>query len=273
MIQKLGIGWSVGYFSDKLLGSVELWAEVGTVDYHWYDSTPHAIVVLPPPSSPADKARAFAEPILAAISDRPPDYADDFSDPGSGWDVRAEQGIEIGYADGEYFALNTPDDAKGTCSAGWSSVLTDLSDFVLDIDGRFVSGQDGLWYIELRAWGDEATWGLYEIMVDPRGLVHFGRQGPTAHGQPGAGLELIAVEAPFLGQGYETNHFQLVARGPQFALRINGEWAGFATDPHYTQRFASGGTGLKVCRQGDSPLRVQWDNLKIWDISDRSCLA
>jgi len=38
-----------------------------------------------PLSPQAEQARAFAEPILAAIANRLPDFEDDFSTPGSGW--------------------------------------------------------------------------------------------------------------------------------------------------------------------------------------------
>src|SRR5574341_674292 len=52
----------------------------------------------------AAQARAFAEPILAAIANRPPDYQDDFSDSKSGWPsatyAAGERPGEIGYKDG-----------------------------------------------------------------------------------------------------------------------------------------------------------------------------
>jgi hypothetical protein len=66
---------------DAFIGNVE-----DVVNEVWFNQrSGEASAPTPTPDSPADQARAFAEPILAAIADRPPDYEDDFGDPTSGW--------------------------------------------------------------------------------------------------------------------------------------------------------------------------------------------
>jgi hypothetical protein len=92
-------------------------------------------------------------PILAAIADRPPDYVDDFSDPGSGWYVGTrtteetggwETG-EAGYEDGEYFIVVDSGSAPGEggknaiCMTGDWSWLPTFPDLVPEVDVRFVS--------------------------------------------------------------------------------------------------------------------------------------
>ncbi|RMD60916.1 hypothetical protein D6833_08940, partial [Candidatus Parcubacteria bacterium] len=107
----------------------------------------------PVPGSMADQARAFAEPILQAIADRPPDFEDDFSNPGSGWDI-GERGPseddweygETGYTDGEYFIAANP----GYCREARPHLWPEFSDLVLEIDGRFTSGDADVWQVHLR---------------------------------------------------------------------------------------------------------------------------
>jgi len=65
----------------------------------------------PTPTPQTNQARAFAEPILAAIQDRTPDFEDDFSTSGRGWQlsgsyVRIENGnLEISVPEGETYAV------------------------------------------------------------------------------------------------------------------------------------------------------------------------
>jgi hypothetical protein len=63
--------------------------------------------------------------------------------------------------------------------------------------------------------------------------------------------------------GYETNHLQIVVKGSQIAVFVNGKAGGFATDPLDGGRIA-----FSVCNFADTSLEARWDNLKIWDITD-----
>jgi hypothetical protein len=214
----------------------------------------------PAPVSPAEQVRAFAEPILAAIAEHPPDYADDFSDPGSGWSLRQSTEGEAGYEDGEYVAVAAP----GYTSGGESSLLPEFSDFVLEIDARFVSGDDGNWGLTLRRRWENQTVG-YGVMFRFSGEVEINRRGVGEK----RWTTLTSIRKPFIKPGYETNHLQIIAKGAQIALAVNGEWATLVTDPGYTTQLEEGTIRLDAGNDGGgTPLRVQWDNLKIWDISD-----
>jgi len=216
-----------------------------------------------PRPSVADQVRAFAEPILAAIADRPPDYKDDFSDPGSGWSLRRSTEGEAGYEDGEYVAVAAP----GYASGGDSSLLPELSDVVLEIDVRFVSGDDGNWAVGLRRRWENQTVG-YGVMVRPsRQEVEINRRGVGEKWW----TTLTSVRKPFIKPGYETNHLQIIAKGPQIAVAVNGEWATLVADPGYTTQLEKGRIRLDAGNEdGGAPLRVHFDNLKIWIISDLS---
>jgi hypothetical protein len=211
-----------------------------------------------PASSPrAEQARAFAEPLLAARAGRSPDYQDDFSDPGSGWDVGTEyRGGERGYLDGEYFIGVGP----SICSDGHLATRPEFSDFVLEIDGRFVSTGKGDWQVYVRSWHDQATGadGGYNVWVETNGKVNISRRDNTLM------TNIFEPETPVAKPGLATNNLQIIAKGPQIVALVNGELAAFAND---RQPFEKGTVYLTACNHGDTPLQAQWDNLKIWDIS------
>jgi hypothetical protein len=230
----------------------------------------------------ADQARTFAEPILAAIADRPPDYWDDFSDPASGWERGAfvadgwEQG-ERGYVDGEYFVSAVPvklrpqePDRPPTCASGMPSGLRHFSDMVFEIEGRFVEVQDGDWQVQFHRPSSEAD-NTYTVSFGPEGagnVFSYVNMWGYVHGEKW-GNDLYMRGFP-VRMGLETNRLQIVAAGPQIALYVNGEPALFTTDPDFDERYASGEFSLVICNFADTSLEVRWDNLKIWDISDLS---
>ena len=70
-------------------------------------------------------------------------------------------------------------------------------------------------------------------------------------------------------RGLETNHLQIIAQGPQIAVYVNGEPSWFV----YDESLSTGRINLRVYKgmtDSDTPLRVHFDNLKVWDISDLS---
>lgn len=200
------------------------------------------------------QARAFAGPILAAIEDRPPDFEDDFSNPGSGWQIgtRAlqeanQESGEQGYAGGEYFV----ETAAAHCNSGGSIALPKVRDLVLEVDGRLMAVQDGDWQVHVR--------NEYAISIELGGMVILGGN------EQGEAVSLFKYQGPFIRGGVQADHLQIIARGPQLAVFVNGQLAGYLEDP---QRAREGDISFAVCSPGDAPLRAQWDDLKIWDISD-----
>jgi hypothetical protein len=60
---------------------------------------------------------------------------------------------------------------------------------------------------------------------------------------------------------------QIILKGTEIAVAINGKWQVLATDLYYTTD-AGRRMRLEVINSGALPLEVRWDNLKIWDITD-----
>jgi len=217
-----------------------------------------------PTLSPADQARAFTEPILAAITDRPPDYEDDFSYPGSGWPIGSTfDGDEWGYEDDAYFISAAIFVEQGSIGAVPDRAPW-FSDFVLEVDTRFVSGEWGFWYVIFRdspGTTEQPTSAHYGVGFYPDGAFTIWKNVGGTH------IELLEPGeiALTFKRGFEkTNHLTIVAQGPQLVVYMNGEPFWYAYDESSSGGTISLGEGNET---EDIPLRVHFDNIKVWDIS------
>jgi hypothetical protein len=220
--------------------------------------TPTPTQTYTPTPSPAQRARAFAEPILASIADRPPDYQDDFSNPGSGWGTGTSDEGQGGYKDGRYFVLAKPNAGFATLGDPW------FADFVLEVDVHHVSGEgteDG-WFVILRDWREPSTspHGFYALKGQPNdGLSHLRMHNRTKD----TTTELFGHLRPRINGAYSTTHVLVVLKGPWIAVYFNGSPAGIGYDETYRQ----GKVGMGAGSESGTPIEVHFDNLKIWDIS------
>ena len=147
----------------------------------------------------AEQARAFAEPILAAIADRPPDFEDDFSTADKGWITDNNCGQ---IADGRLRATILTAD-QTTC--GIHNAILGVTNFVFEIDLTQLSTE-----VQGRAvvqWRHTAA-GFYGVFVDV----------------PGQRWMLQAEHFPDASQewnGPSSGRIRVVGRGNQFAVYIN----------------------------------------------------
>jgi serine/threonine protein kinase len=208
-----------------------------------------------PHPSASDQARAFAQSILTGIGDRPPDYEDSFDDPGSGWTLLKTSDAEAGYQDGEYVITIASSDYSMYAD---SAALPTFADFALEVDGQFAAGDIGYWGTSWQ-WGDAQVTGvLIPLLAGPVQMVHCEGADCSSLGD---------IRNPALNPVGETNHLQIIAKGSEIAIAINGEWQVLATDLYYTAD-AGRRIRLEVLNSAASPLEVRWDNLKLWDITD-----
>jgi len=135
---------------------------------------------------------------------------------------------------------------------------------VLEVEGRFVSGQTGDWALHFRTWRYDLTNedGKYAVVVHSDGHIdvfRFESENESLLGSVSSGVK----------SGTETNSLRLIAVGPEIALYANGEPIFYVSDAGFSDRFRSGDMLLVVCnKQGTIPIRVQFDNLEIWEIAD-----
>jgi tetratricopeptide (TPR) repeat protein len=202
----------------------------------------------------SEKIRLFSDPILAAIANKTPDYRDDFIDPKSGWPNEFNGSInEKGYKDGAYFISNFQAEKGGDCngSAPFSSPV--FTDFVLEVDLRFINQGNGAAHVLFRS----NNTSHYGVNLSPEGRLWFHKNVNGIH------VALPQTEIPISSfrSGEAFNHLTLIARGNQMAAYINGEPVSILTDSSSSQ----GTFLLGVC--SDTALQVLFDNLKVWDVS------
>ncbi len=208
-------------------------------------------------------ARDFGEPILAAIAARPPDYEDDFSDQTSGWPVGWYDGTDKWNYDGGAYWFIASYLPQGDCCLG-SAMPGDhiFSDFVLQVDTRFVSGTQGIVLVLFR--NDRRSGPpipAYGVRVSSEGDVMLHKNLTGEH------INLLSVHAPALHQGFggEANRITLVVRGDTIAVFANGEAVCLLVDELLSEGDISLGAEN---RQSDTTLEVSFDNLRVWDISN-----
>jgi serine/threonine protein kinase len=207
---------------------------------------------------------AFVESITSAIADREPDLQDDFSDPASGWWIGPSESEKEGwnagdrwYEDGEYVIVAGP----GTCYESRWPLLPDISDAVVEIDWRFVSGMEKQWNLNLRHRHSEPSSG-YGISTPLNGKIRIGRYDPYW------GTPLERIERSVFLKYTETHTLRVLIHGPRIAALADNQFVTFAVDQDWTERFESGILTVQVCGEGDTPLKVHFDNFKLWNISD-----
>ncbi len=215
----------------------------------------------------------FAEPILQAIGNRPPDYQDDFSSPSSGWQTGRLSETpgpkiagEIAYLDGEYSirADGITGNDTTVCSGGEYYRIHAIGDLVAEYDAKFVSGSVGNLQFQFHKWYVSTNMdGQYTLIFRIDRHLGFTKCGP------GPECPNVATYLGSASNGYGLwNHFQLIVRGPRLAAYLNGVPVLFWEDPEFTADYKKGGIALTVCNNGPDALEARWDNLRIWDISN-----
>jgi hypothetical protein len=232
-----------------------------------FTPTPDPIIV---------NAHAFMDPILESIKDRDSDYQDDFSNPYSGWPVGRQpypgQGHEegvLGYENGEYFVQ--ADKAKFpwegdpnkniTCLSAFHSPDVMVLDFVMEVDARLVTlSKNGDW--QMKFWKEGPYY--YGIRMDQWERAHFHTDFPLREFIDSNDC-VETDQIPFFNNKGGVNHLVVVAKASQIAMTLNNHVVVYidSLPPHERGRIA-----FVVCNFGGVPFRAQWDNLKIWDLSE-----
>ncbi len=213
----------------------------------------------PPATLPAaagwqtEQAHAFAEPILNAIAGRQPDIAEDFSTGAPGWEFGNKKDEAV-FQDGVAVLAVT----DGDVSLSRESMTR--KDFVLQVDGRVVSGDPDTNLIVHFHNRSSANWYYLSINI---GSVNWtvdkrlnDRSSNLASGQ--------GIISP-LG---EWTHIAIVARGTEGAVYLNGLPAAYFNDPDFDVK---GYTFLFCEARGPGRRGVcEFDNVKLWDLTNVS---
>lgn len=207
-------------------------------------STPHPT---PTATHPPVWVESFAEPILSAIANLPPNVQDDFHDNSGGWhsDLFRENLLApLKFIEGELVLNN--------CSAYRSKMM--FKDLVLEVDGRFMEGIKGNpdWRLVFRAQGP----------ADPQYAIRFKYDGSLTISMHDENFHHDNLQ---VNRGFQNNHILLIAKGSTFAVFVNGQplyhW-------QYTKINQGGNTYFDAHTDNRWSSIIALDNLKIWDISD-----
>lgn len=181
----------------------------------------------------------FAQPILEAIANRPPDFQDDFHDQSGGWQADDWCGNRIEIKDGELIITN--------CRARRADI--DYSDFVLEVDGRILpgAGNDTYWLLAFR----ELNGPAHQIVIGYDGYVNI-----NLWESPSLNFEGMAHS------GNQSNHILIIAKGWRFAFYVNHQPL-YSTENSHIRIGSS-----RIFVESQNKASGAFDNFKIWDISD-----
>ncbi len=175
-------------------------------------------------------------------------YSDDFSDPGSGWDIREGDDGSTVYQNGEYHITVSEIDW-----VAWGNPYSNFSDFVLDVDATQVSGTNDNDFGVLLRYVDVDNFYRFEISGD--GYYSFDLM------QDNEWITLIDwTESSAIRQGNDTNAITVLCEGDLFTFYVNGEYLGEYRD----STFPSGDIGLLAGTIEEAPVHIAFDNIKVW---------
>jgi|WetSurMetagenome_2_1015567.scaffolds.fasta_scaffold90923_2 hypothetical protein len=150
-------------------------------------------------------------------------YADDFSDPASGWKTVDGQGLRIRYQDGALrFTIDELD------QIAWSIAGRRFENFTLDVDATQLGGPSDNSYGVLIRYVDEKNFYRLDISGDGYFAINKYQAGKWIKLQDWTESAAIQREAA-------TNHLQVIAAGPRFTLAVNGETVATFSDDEFKQ--------------------------------------
>lgn len=175
-------------------------------------------------------------------------YADDFSNPASGWKTVNDQTLQIRYQDGAlHFTIDDLDQIV------WSIAGKRVEDFTLDVDAAQISGPNDNSYGVLIRYVDDRN--FYRLDISGDGYFAINKY------QAGKWLKLQDwTESAAIKREAATNHLQVIAKGNQFTFAVNGETVTTFSDGDFKQ----GDIGLTAGTLFDNAgVHIAFDNLTV----------
>ena len=183
--------------------------------------------------------------------------ADDFSDPGSGWEVGNYSGGTVGYEDGAYVVRATTDGGLM-----WGLAYQEFSDVVIDVDAMQVAGpandNNGYGVLCRRVESGNFTEG-YALMISGDGFYAILASVDPGEGDTEYDSLIDWSASSVIRQGTSENHLRAVCDGTRLALYVNDVLLGEAND----SRYQSGDIALAAVTFESEATEVHFDNLVV----------
>jgi len=186
--------------------------------------------------------------LLVACRGEPLSWADDFSDPASGWLAESDASAEVGYHEGVMRVF-----IKSPNRLAWASAGREWSDLHLTVEATQVAGPDDNEYGVLVRMRDPAHFYLFSISGDGYYQVskYDGRERLVLND------DWTPSEAIHLG--IATNLLEVICQGPTMTFFVNGVQLVQIEDNSY----ARGDVGLYAGAFFEPGVEIHFDNLRV----------
>lgn len=184
--------------------------------------------------------------LLVACGGEQLPWADDFSDPASGWQAESDASAEVGYHEGMMRIL-----IRSPNRLAWASAGRDFSDFRLAVEATQVAGPD------------DNEYGVLVRMQDPDHFYRFSISGDGYYlvnrydGEEWVALGGDWTPSDAIYRGAATNRLEVVCQGARMAFLVNGVQLVEVED----SRYAQGDIGLYAGSFFEPDVEVYFDNL------------
>jgi hypothetical protein len=186
--------------------------------------------------------------LLVACGGEESPWADDFSDPASGWQAESDTSAEVGYHEGVMRIL-----VRASSQLAWASAGRDFSDFHLAVEATHVAGPDD---------------NEYGVLVRMRDADHFYRFSVSGDGYYSVskcddgewvalGVDWTPSEA--IHTGAVANLLEVFCHGETMTFVVNGVQLTQVEDSSYSR----GDIGLYAGTFFEPDVEVQFDNLRV----------
>jgi hypothetical protein len=176
-------------------------------------------------------------------------FQDDFSDPGSGWEVGDYDTGSVGYEGGAYFVISL-----GGSSTMWGVANRSFDDLTVEVDAGQVAGptsNDNDYGVVCREQGNGEG---YYLLISGDGYYAI------LKAEGGDFEPLVSwTQSDVVRQGNVTNRIRAICDGSSLALFVNGQRLATAED----DTFASGDIALTATSYEDELTEVRFDNLVV----------
>lgn len=181
-------------------------------------------------------------------------YADDFSDPASGWYVGEIPEVRWSYREGEYEILISAASSFAAVTAPFQAV----DDYALEFDVRRLGGTSNL-YGAVFGWSDWGHYYVFFVAPDEQSYAVFRRSGDDW-------LPVVDWSvSPSIHQGDATNRLRLERSGSQLTIYVNENHLASVADSAYTGALR---VGLYAEVDESTPIATRYDNLLITKLAD-----
>ncbi len=204
------------------------------------------------PGTPAEiaaEAESLTTPMAPSPAEPPPGVLleDDFSNPGSGWQVEEYNQGRSGYGNGFYSVTSIVEGSQN-----WGVANRFFSDLVIDVDASQASGpanDNNAYGVMCRV---QSNGDGYTLRISGDGFY-------SIHKLDGGSFETLVewTASRSIRQGNATNHLRAVCDGPDLALLVNGELVAEASDA----TFQEGDIAFTATTFEEASTEVHFDNL------------